>query len=458
MNPALASLAALVVAIVLSWTSRVNVGLVAMVLAWLVGVYVAGLGADAVLAGFPVQLFLTLAGVTLLFALAQVNGALARLARGVVRVCRGNAGLVPLAFFVLALAISMVGPGAIAATALLAPLAMPIGARVGVPNFLTALMVTNGANAGALSPFASLGVVANGIMTRSGLGGNEWRVWAASFAAHTLVSLVAYVALGGWRLLGTRVEDERAPGVPDTGGTPSTRGATAPGDLDPDRRARRRHAITYAAIAAWIAGVVLFRLHLGMGAFAAAVVLIVLRAADETEAIRRTPWDLILMVSGVTLLVSLLERTGGLDLFTAALARLATPQTATGVIAFVTGVISTYSSTSGVVLPAFLPTAPGFVEQLGGGDPVAVAISFAVGSALVDVSPLSTLGALCVAAVVARSAAASEETGTGGTEADERAAAGRALFRKLLAWGLAMTVVGALFCLAFSGMFAQLGR
>ena len=68
-------------------------------------------------------------------------------------------------------------------------------------------------------------------------------------------------------------------------------------------------------------------------------------------------------------------------------------------IAFVTGLISTYSSTSGVVLPTFLPTVPGLVRELGGGDPLAIALSINVGASLVDVSPLSTLGALCVAAV-----------------------------------------------------------
>jgi hypothetical protein len=107
------------------------------------------------------------------------------------------------------------------------------------------------------------------------------------------------------------------------------------------------------------------------------------------------------------------------------------------VIAFVTGSISTYSSTSGVVLPAFLPMVPGLVREVGGGDPLAVALSINVGSALVDVSPLSTIGALCVAAV-----------------ADATQA--RELFRKLLAWGMAMIVVGAILCGLFAGVVASL--
>ena len=55
-------------------------------------------------------------------------------------------------------------------------------------------------------------------------------------------------------------------------------------------------------------------------------------------------------------------------------------------MAFVTGLISTWSSTSGVVLPAFLPTVPGALARLGGGDPLALSLSINVGSSLVEVS------------------------------------------------------------------------
>ena len=114
-----------------------------------------------------------------------------------------------------------------------------------------------------------------------------------------------------------------------------------------------------------------------------------------------------------------------MDLFTALLANASRhPRTLNGMIAFVTGAISIYSSTSGVVLPTFLPLAPRLVEQVGGGNPLAVALSINVGSSLVDVSPLSTLGALCVAAI-----------------ADPERA--RDLFRRLMLWGVAMAVVGA---------------
>jgi hypothetical protein len=136
------------------------------------------------------------------------------------------------------------------------------------------------------------------------------------------------------------------------------------------------------------------------------------------------------------LLIAMLEKTGGMEHFTALLSRMASPSSINGVIAFIAGAISTYSSTSGVVLPAFLPTIPKLVEQIGGGDPLAIALSINVGSALVDVSPLSTLGALCIATV---------------SDPIES----KVLFHRLLIWGLAMTIVGALLCQFFAGIIAR---
>jgi di/tricarboxylate transporter len=173
--------------------------------------------------------------------------------------------------------------------------------------------------------------------------------------------------------------------------------------------------------------VAVFRLNVGLSAFAAVVVLGVARATEGGAAVRRVPWGVIVMVCGVSVLIALLESTGGMELFTALLSRMASPATVYGVMAFVTGAISTYSSTSAVVLPTFLPTVPGVIENLGGGDALALSLAINVGASVVDVSPLSTLGALCVAAV------------PDGPPAKK-------LFRQLLVWGVSMTVVGAVLC------------
>lgn len=415
MSPAVLSLIALLGAIALSMATKLNVGVLAMAFAWLIGTYVADWRVEQVAAGFPSSLFLTLTGVTLLFALAESNGTLERLAHRAVGLARGRTRLIPILLFVIAFLLSSVGPGAITTVALLIPMAMAVGTRAGVPRFLTALAVANGANAGNLSPISAIGIVANTKMAEAGLGGHEGKVWLTNLLAHVLVMAGAYFLLGGWKL------PARAPDPGD------------PGTL----RFERRHWLTVAVISIWIAGVVGFKLSVGLAAFLAASVLVLLALADETAAMKRVPWGVIIMVCGVTVLIAVLEKTGGMDLFTSLLARLASPATVNGMVAFVTGLISSWSSTAGVVLPAFLPTVPGLVEKVGGGDPLAVALSINVGSAMVDVSPLSTLGALCVATV-----------------ADPADA--RTLFRQLLIWGLSMSLVAAVLCQMFAGVLARL--
>ena len=404
------SLGALLLAIALSMVSKVNVGVVSLALAWMVGVYIGGMKYADVIGAFPIPLFITLAGVTLLFGMANVNGTLQRLAARSVSVCRGNAGIIPVMFFFVALCLSSIGPGNIATAALLAPMGMAVGAQAGVPPFLSALMIGNGAQAGALSPFAPTGVIVSGVLSKIGLGGHEWTTYGNNLLAHVVVTFTAYLLFGGWKLFANhRAGDGNA--------------------VASHEPLESMHWLTLAVLAAVVLGVIVFNFQVGMAALTGATLLSLLKAGDEKEAIKRMPWGVVLMVCGVTVLIGVLEKTQGMSLFTDLLASISTPRTVTAVVAFVTGIVSVYSSTSGVVLPAFLPTVPGLVARLGGGDPMAIASSMVVGGHLVDLSPLSTIGALCIAALPSASA---DDT--------------RRLFNQLLAWGMSMTVVGTIAC------------
>lgn len=415
MSLAWISLAALALAVVGGIVLRVNVGLLSLALAYLVGVGIGKLRPSEVTSGFPLQLFLILVAVMLLFAQAQVNGTLNKLARHSIRLARGNRGMVPIVFFGLSVAIATMGGGNIAATALIAPIAMAAAGRLGISAFLMTIMVGNGCNAGAFSPIAPTGIVANQLMTQAGLAGMQWRTYWNTFIAQSFVAFSGYFLLGGTKLLRNKEGVNLADHLPVE-------------DLKPFDR---RQSITLAVLGALLASVIFFRLDLTVAAFVAAALLSILRTADQEAAIKAVPWSTILLVCGVSTLVSVMEKTGGIDVIVDMLVALSTPATVTGIVAFVAGLISAYSSTVGVVLPTFLPTVPGLAERLGA-DPMAIASSINVGGHLVDVSPLSTIGAICLAA------AATEDR--------------QKLFNQVLAWGLSMSVVGALVCWIFFGL------
>ncbi len=437
MSLAVLSLSALVLALVISCVSELNIGVLSIVFAWIVGVYLGGMKLDQVIAGFPTSLFLTLAGLTLLFSQAQVNGTLDRFARHAVRLCRGNAGIIPIMFFVMTALLSSIGPGNIASTALMAPLGMAIAGRYNISPFLMAIMIANGASAGSLSPIAPTGVIVNGLVAKMGIVNVEWRIYSNNLLVHTAVALSGYFLFGGLKLFARHPAPAVSGGGTIAGiGVPQHEPAGAEVGTPADAAEAPltwKHWLTTAVIAALVVGAIAFDVNVGMAAFAGAMILSAVRAGNDGEAVKRMPWRVILMVCGVTVLVSLLEKTGGLDLFTAFLARLATPATSTLVTAFFTGLISIYSSTTGVVLPALIPTVPGLIQRMGGGDPMSIISAINSGGHLVDVSPLSTLGALCLAAAPP------------GTDS-------RRLFNQLMAWGLSMSVVGAIVCWIFFGL------
>ncbi len=271
-----------------------------------------------------------------------------------------------------------------------------------------AIMTGNGALAGTLSPFAPTGIVAHGVMQRINLGGVEWQTFAYNALAHGIVGFGGFLLLGGWRLFlrhNNTVYADHADAVAME--TP--------------------HWLTAAGIIALIVTVAGLGMNVGMMGLIIAAILNLLRTVDEAKAIQRMPWGVILMVTGVTVLISLMQETQGLALIASGIANVSTPQTVAPVVAFGIGLVSVYSSTSGVVLPAFLPMAPEIAQRLGVADPLSIAWTMNVSASLVDLSSLSTVGALFLAGAAP------------GTDA-------KALFNALLVWGLSMAVVGALLC------------
>jgi Na+/H+ antiporter NhaD/arsenite permease-like protein len=274
------------------------------------------------------------------------------------------------------------------------------------------VMVGHGAIGGGLSPITPMGVVADEKLADMGLAGHAGYTFAMNVLVNALVAGAGYLLLRGWRTVASRSD------------------AIDPADAAAFR-AESRHWLTLAAIAAVIAAAAVFGAHVGFAALAAATLLMLLGAGDEQRVLREMPWGVILMVCGMSVLVSLCEKTGAVAVISRWIAACATPGTLTAWLAGLTGLVSVFSSTSGVVLPTFLPTVPEVIRQTGQ-EPttaslLAAATAINVGSNVVDVSSVSTIGALCVAACP-----------------DEEMR--RVLYRQGLAWGLAMTVVGAVAC------------
>ncbi|MFE4719226.1 hypothetical protein ACFRLW_22825, partial [Streptomyces sp. NPDC056728] len=134
MSMADVSIVVLVALFVATLVPRFNIGLAALPAAFLVGL-AADRSADEVTSFFPGDFFVLLVGITALFAVAQINGTLDWLLDGILRLVGGRALLVALVPFLIGAVLTAVGTLPAAATAIVAPIALGIAARYGIPPF-----------------------------------------------------------------------------------------------------------------------------------------------------------------------------------------------------------------------------------------------------------------------------------------------------------------------------------
>jgi len=349
---------------------------------------------------------------SMVFGIAQKNGSLDVVTHHAVNIIRGQALLLPLLVFVLSFVISALGPGNIAAVALLAPMTMNLAKKHKISPLVIAIMLCTGANAGAFSPFSPTGVVALGLLERIQLDTNLiWTVFGASAVLQSLSALGAY---------GIFIIRSKKRGFVAV--------STEVSKIHPVLETKQK--ITLLAIVALIIGVIFFKVSLVIMSVATAATMFILGLADEEDVMGTVPWSTIQMVTGISVLIGLMEKTGGLDLATTFIAQVTSPDIINALLAFVSGVVSAFSSSSGVVLPAFIPLIPGLATKMSITGIVPMVIAVAVGSHMVDVSPLSTLGALSIAAV-------------------EDKKQQKRMFNLLLSWGMGMSVVAGIVAFVF---------
>lgn len=145
--------------------------------------------------------------------------------------------------------------------------------------------------------------------------------------------------------------------------------------------------------------VIFMGFDVGLMSYTIAFVLLLFRVADEKKSVASIPWGTLLMISGINMLMALVIQLGGIDLLASGLARLMSPVTAPGVMGLTAGIMSWFSSTSGVVMPTLIPTVTDVAAQVGGGVSTLALLSAITNTAsAAGMSPISTGGSMGLAA------------------------------------------------------------
>lgn len=412
----------------------VNMGALAFVGAFLVGTLLGAMPAKSILAGFPADLFLTLVGITYLFAVAQNNGTIDWLVRQAVRAVGGRIAAIPWIMFGIAAVLTSVGAVSPAAVAIIAPIALGFAAKYNINPLMMGLMVVHGAQGGGFSPISIYGGITNKIVEKAGLPLNEMATAFASLGVNLLVALGLFVALGGMRLL-------RAPALPRTVAAGpgvaaidppfQARVATAAmaDPLGPSATAARAEAeqpgtpYQYLTVLGLVALAVLtlyFKLDIGFVSLSIAVLLTLVSPNLQKAALTQVSWPEIMLIVGVSTYVGVMEKMGTIAFVGHSVAGLASPLMAALLLCFVGAVVSAFASST-AVLGSLIPLAVPFLQQGSDVSAIGFIAAMAVSSTIVDVSPFSTNGALVLA----------------NAQGVDR----HAFFRKLMVYGALVTIV-----------------
>lgn len=380
MNAQLLALLVFAVLFVIGTATPINLGLLALVAAYIVGVFVAGMEARDVARSLPADLLITLVGVTYLFAVAQANGAIARMIAAATRVVGPRKALLPWLMFLLAAILTGIGALSPAAVAILAPLAMTFARRNGLNPMVMGLLVVHGAQAGGFSPLSVYGGLTRDAVLKGGLPFDALAPFAASLAANTIAALGLYLLLG--RRIAAAATDA-APAATDA--APNEPGANT-----------LTTVLTFGALVAVATLTLGLRLEIGFVAIAFALLLALLTLKSQREVLKTLPWSEILLILGVSTYVAVMQKMGAIDYAAEALAGAGPPAVAALVILYICAVVSAFASST-AVLGSLIPLA---IPLLQGQSPTAIAAfigAIAVASTIVDVSPFSTNGALVLA-------------------------------------------------------------
>jgi len=438
------SIYALALMFVIATILPINMGVIAFVGAFLVGTLAAGMSTKAIMAGFPAELFLTLVGITFLFAQAQNNGTIDWLVRLSVRAVGGRIAAIPWVMFAIAAVLTAVGAVSPAAVAIIAPIALGFAAKYGINPLMMGLMVIHGAQGGGFSPISIYGGITNKIVQKAALPISELTTAFVSLGVNFSVAVILFFVFGGLRLMrqapaaggsaalglavpgygtpvavaaqGPQIFDEaegealseekltrnRSPdsvNAVNTGagaGAGAGAGTAAASVLTADVPVTVQQVATVLGLVALAVLTLAYDLDIGFVAITIGLLLSMMAPQVQKRAIGQVSWPEIMLIVGVSTYVGVMQKMGTITFVGESVASLTSPLVVALLLCFVGAIVSAFASST-AVLGSLIPLAVPFLQAGTGVDPIGFIAAMAVASTIVDVSPFSTNGALVLA-------------------------------------------------------------
>ena len=191
LSPPVLAIAIFVAVFAIATFRNIHLGVLMFPAAAAVGVWLAGMPLRDVVAGFPVNILVLVAGVTYFFGIAQGNGTIDRVIQKLIAAVGDRRALLPWVVFLITAGIASMGSSQ--AGYVMIPLAMAAARRSAVDPMLMGVALNSGMSTGGFAPTSLFGIVTVTTARQAGIDLNPLTLLAAA-----MISNVALLVVAAW--------------------------------------------------------------------------------------------------------------------------------------------------------------------------------------------------------------------------------------------------------------------
>ena len=344
MGMSIVALLCLVAVIAIAIWKQYNLGIMAVAMT-LVLCLISGTSTSRMLDGFNGTMFARMAFGSIAFGALRVTGAAELLIKKIMKKFGSKfIPFMPWFFFLLSFIPGIMGMGAIATVAIVSTGAV-VGVQLGIYPILIPLMVMVVASVNPIHPVQMVGIMVTDIIEPMGYSASEMTTaFYAEMIFAFIICLGLYIIFKGYKVK-----------------------KNANINFDEDLpKFEKKQLVTLVGTMIIIAGIVFFKLDIGLLSAFMAVVYLACGVYTEKTMFQAMPLNVMFTVASVGVLVNLVVTLGGIDLVMSLLNPILNKYTIVPLAALVSGLMSWMSSTVGVVIPTLLPLVPALIATAGG--------------------------------------------------------------------------------------------
>jgi di/tricarboxylate transporter len=388
----LVAIVAVILAIFYGFKTKRNIGLIAISFAYIIGCFFLNLKASDIIGMWPIKIFFVVFSVYLFYNFAMANGTLENLSLHLLYYFRKIPKLIPFAFYVVTLIMAAMGVGNMPVIAFFTPIMLLTCQKTGISPLIGAMAINYGSLAGTNFMTSVNGVIYRSLMDASGYN-NSFAASTCIFLVSLVIPIFVLILLPILSPKKVKINQEIVMEKPEAFNS-----------------VQRKNLILIVSMLVVVlilpilhqcmpnSNIISFindKADIGLIAIIFAIIALFLNLGQEKEVISRVPWGTLLMISGMSILISVATKAGLIKVLASWVSSNLPTAFVPITITLISALMACFSSTIGVVCPSLFPVVPGIAAATGL-NPMVLFTVIVIGGQSAAISPFSAAGNIII--------------------------------------------------------------